>query len=92
MSDRKLVFGLLFKATQHTILTLSKDEKYIGATPGFVSILQTNGQDLSFHPHIHNIVSGGGMDANGKWIKEKRSNCRFLFPRRRWKKYIKDTF
>src|ERR1017187_8478434 len=92
MSDRKLVFGLLFKATQHTILTLSKDEKYIGATPGIVNILHTNGQDLSFHPLIHNMVSGGGMDANGKWIKEKRSNGRFLFPRRTMEKIYKGYF
>ncbi len=61
MGNRKLLFGLLFKSAQHTILTLSKDEKYIGATPGIVSILHTNGQDLNFHPHIHNIVSGGGI-------------------------------
>jgi hypothetical protein len=53
----------------------------MGATPGIVSILHTNGQDLNFHPHIHNIVSGGGINAGGRWIKEKRSNGRFLFPR-----------
>ena len=92
MGNRKLMFGLLFKAAQHTILTLSKDEKYIGATPGIVSILHTNGQDLNFHPHIHNIVSGGGMNAAGKWIKEKRSNGRFLFPRRAMEKMYKGYF
>jgi len=87
MGNRKLLFGLLFKSAQHTILTLSKDEKYIGATPGIVSILHTNG-----HPHIHNIVSGGGIDAAGKWIKEKRSNGRFLFPRRAMEKIYKGYF
>ncbi len=92
MGNRKLLFGLLFKAAQHTILTLSKDEKYIGGTPGIVSILHTHGQDLSFHPHIHNIVSGGGMDGAGKWIKEKRSNGRFLFPRRAMEKIYKGYF
>lgn len=92
MRNRKLLFGLLFKAAQHTILTLSKDEKYIGATPGVVSILHSNGQDLTFHPHIHNIVSGGGMDAAGKWIKEKRSNGSFLFPRRAMEKIYKGYF
>jgi hypothetical protein len=44
MGNRTLLFGLLFKAAQHTILTLSKDEKYIGATPGIVSILHTHVQ------------------------------------------------
>ena len=92
MGNRKLMFGLLFKAAQHTILTLGKDEKYIGAAPGIVSILHTNGQDLSFHPHIHNIVSGGGIDGGGKWIKEKRSNGRFLFPRRAMEKIYKGYF
>jgi hypothetical protein len=92
MGNRKLMFGLLFKAAQHTIVTLSKDEKYIGATPGIVSILHTNGQDLNFHPHIHNIVSGGGINTGGKWIKEKRSNGRFLFPRRAMEKIYKGYF
>ncbi len=99
MGNRKLLFGLLFKSAQHTILTLSKDEKYIGATPGIVSILHTNGQDLNFHPHIHNIVSGGGIlpspDGEGpgvRWIKEKRSNGRFLFPRRSMEKIYKGYF
>jgi len=101
MGNRKLMFGLLFKAAQHTILTLSKDEKYMGATPGIVSILHTNGQDLTFparlchsggHPHVHNIVSGGGIDAAGEWIKEKRSNGRFLFGRRAMEKIYKGYF
>lgn len=92
MGNRTLLFGLLFKAAQHTTLTLSKDEKYIGAKPGIVSIMHTHGQDLSFHPHIHNIVSGGGMDGAGKWIKEKRSNGRFLFPRRAMEKIYKGYF
>jgi Putative transposase. len=92
MGNRKLLFGLLFKSAQHTILTLSKDKKYIGGTPGIVSILHTNGQDLNFHPHIHNIVSGGGIDDGGKWIKEKRSNGRFLFPRRAMEKIYKGYF
>ena len=92
MGNRKLLFGLLFKAAQHTILTLSKDKKYMGGTPGIISILHTHGQDLSFHPHIHNIVSGGGMDGAGKWVKEKRSNGRFLFPRRAMEKMYKGYF
>jgi putative transposase/transposase-like zinc-binding protein len=99
MGNRKLLFGLLFKAAQHTILTLSKDKKYIGATPGIVSILHTNGQDLTFHPHIHNIVSGGGIlpspggeGPEMRWIKEKRSNGRFLFPRRAMEKMYKGYF
>jgi hypothetical protein len=92
MGNRKLLFGLLFKSAHHTILSLSKDEKYIGAIPGIVSILHTNGQDLTFHPHVHSIVSGGGIDGAGSWIKEKRANGRFLFPRRSMEKIFKGYF
>ena len=92
MGNRKLLFGLLFKSAHHTILTLSKDEKYIGATPGIVSILHTNGQNLTFHPHVHSIVSGGGINVKGGWIKEKRANGRFLFPRRSMEKIFKGYF
>ena len=92
MGNRKLLLGLLFKSTHHTLLSLSKWDKYLGATPGIVSILHTNGQDLSFHPHIHSIVSGGGINDTGKWCKEKRANGKFLFPRRSMEKIFKGYF
>jgi hypothetical protein len=43
--------------------------------------LHTNGQDLGFHPHIHCIVSGGGINKAGQWVKEKRANGNYLFPK-----------
>ena len=82
MGNRKVMFDLMFECSQYTILKLSKDPRFLGATPSITGILHTNGQDLSFHPHIHSIVSGGGIDDYGKWNKEKRSNGLFLFPRR----------
>jgi hypothetical protein len=88
MGNRTLLFNLLFDAGHHTINTLSADKKWLGAKPGIVSILHTNGQDLSFHPHIHCIVSGGGIlpspDGEGqgvRWVKEKRANGNYLFPK-----------
>lgn len=61
MGHRKLLFKLLFDASAATLLCFAKDKKYIGATPGIISVLHTWGQQLSFHPHIHCIVSGGGI-------------------------------
>ena len=49
MGNRTVLFNLLFDAGHHTINTLSADKKWLGAKPGIVSILHTNGQDLSFH-------------------------------------------
>ena len=78
MYNRKRMFDLLFEASSYTLLTLAKDEKWMGATPGIISILHTWGQQLSFHPHVHCIVSGGGINDN-KWVKGKRKNNNYLF-------------
>lgn len=88
MGNRKVMFDLLFEASSYILLKLAKDEKWLGATPGIISILHTWGQDLSFHPHVHCIVSGGGINGN-KWIKEKRKNHTYLFPRGSMEKVYK---
>ena len=50
------------------------------------------GQNLSFHPHIHCVVSGGGIDAAGNWIAEKRKNHQYLFPKAILQKIYKGIF
>lgn len=80
MGNRKQMYDLLFEASAYTLLTLAKDAKWLGATPGIISILHTWGQDLSFHPHIHCIVSGGGL-RDQQWIREKRKSHSYLFPK-----------
>lgn len=77
---RKLLFKLLFDASAQTLLTFAKDVKYLGATPGIISVLHTWGQQLSFHPHIHCIVSGGGITATGEWKEAIKRSRLFLFP------------
>src|SRR5690606_30944204 len=85
-------FNLLFEASNYTLRTLGEDKKHLGGTPGIISILHTNGQDLTFHPHIHSIVTGGGLSKEGEWQKEKRKNGNFLFPRRALEKVFKGYF
>ena len=80
MGHRKLLFKLLFDASAQTLLTFAKDPKYIGAIPGIISVLHTWGQQLSFHPHIHCIVSGGGISADNTWKEATKNDWRFLFP------------
>ena len=67
----KICYDILFKATSESILTLTKDKKWLGAKVGITSILHTWGQTLEFHPHIHSIVTGGGI-SNNKWIESKK--------------------
>lgn len=80
MGYRKLLYKLLFDASSQTLLAFAKDTKYMGAIPGIISVLHTWGQQLSFHPHIHCIVSGGGIGTDNTWTVAKRNEHRFLFP------------
>ena len=68
--NSKICYDILFKATSDTILALAKDTKWLGAKVGITSVLHTWGQTLEFHPHIHSIVTGGGI-FNNKWIEGK---------------------
>ncbi|NLI90995.1 MAG: transposase [Peptococcaceae bacterium] len=58
--NQKLLYSLLLQAAGYTLLELSRDSKFLGATIGVTSVLHTWGQNLSFHPHVHCIVPGGG--------------------------------
>lgn len=80
MGHRKILYKLLFDASAQTLLCFAKDNKYLGATPGIISVLHTWGQQLSFHPHIHCIVSGGGITDDNNWKDAKKNIYRFLFP------------
>ena len=74
LRNRKVVYNILFKAASETLTELAK--KRLGVQAGFIAVLHTCGQNLMDHPHLHCIVSGGGL-SQGKWISSKR---RFLFP------------
>ncbi len=89
LGHRKLLYKLLFNASSQTLLTFAKDPQYLDALPGIISVLHTWGQQLSFHPHVHCIVSGGGIvlpsPSHGegpgvRWKDAKKNNYRFLFP------------
>ena len=67
--NQKICYGILFKAASQTLLDLTKDTKYLGAQVGVTAILHSWGQNLLFHPHIHCLITGGGLSKdNAKWI------------------------
>lgn len=67
--NQELLYSLLHRCSSETLLELARDKKYLGATPGIIQVLHTWGQTLNFHPHIHCIVSGGGLSADQKLRK-----------------------
>lgn len=77
-ANPKVLLDLFFRCVQETLLTLCADPKFLGATPGIVSVLHTWGQKLSFHPHIHVCVSGGGLTPSGKFVETKHKG--FFLP------------
>jgi hypothetical protein len=69
--NQKLLYSLLHRCSSETLLELSKDKKYLGATPGIIQVLHTWNQELNYHVHMHCIVSGGGLTADQKIRKSK---------------------
>ena len=73
LRNQDALYGILFKAASETIKELPKDPKYLGAEVGFIAILHTWSQTLMDHPHLHCIVTGGGLSPDGKkWIPCKK--------------------
>ena len=68
--NQKLLYNILFQATSQSIMDLTKDPKWLGAKVGITSILHTWGSSMEYHPHIHSIVTGGGLNKN-QWVESK---------------------
>lgn len=69
----------LLASVHETLCELLGDAKYLGATPGIVATLHTWSQTLRLHPHIHALVTGGGLTRTGPWVSV-RHGC--LLPSR----------
>lgn len=71
--NRRLFAEILLKTARETLTTLLKDPQHLGATPGIISVLHTWGRNLSVHPHVHCLVTAGGVDEHGTFVKPKTS-------------------
>ena len=68
-TNQRCCYKLLFQAASETLLTLAADPKHLGARIGFIAVLHTWSQLLAYHPHIHCIVTGGGLSLDRKsWV------------------------
>jgi hypothetical protein len=66
------LYGLLIKTAADSIIKLAADPRYIGGKVGVMAVLHTWGSNLSYHPHVHCLVTGGGLSPDGQtWIPAK---------------------
>ncbi len=77
-ANQKDCYGALMKAAANTVLTLCQDKRYMGAKPAILAVLHTWTAKMDYHPHVHLLVSGGGIADGGKaWCEAKHP---FLVP------------
>jgi hypothetical protein len=70
--NKAIIYDLLFRASSETLLTIAADPKHLGARIGITAVLHTWGSAMTHHPHVHMIVAGGGLSADGsKWVASK---------------------
>jgi hypothetical protein len=86
LRNQGVIYNILFKAAAQTLIELASTR--LGVQIGITAVLHTWGQNLMDHPHLHCIVTGGGI-AKGKWLSSKR---RFLFPHKVLSRLFKGKF
>lgn len=78
LKNQRVLYSLLFRAASQTLLTLAADPKRLGGQVGITAILHTWGQNLLFHPHLHCVVTGGGLSPDGqRWVSARQG---YLLP------------
>jgi hypothetical protein len=77
LANVRVMAALLFTTSRETLCELLADERYLGAQPGIIAALHTWSQTLVLHPHLHCLVTGGGVTKEGQWCPVRHG---FLLP------------
>ena len=78
LQNKKVIYGLLLRASAETLLEVARNPRHLGAEIGFFSVLHTWNQKLQLHPHVHCVIPAGGLSLDRtRWI---RSRPRFFLP------------
>jgi len=77
LQNKRQLYGMLFEAASETLKQVAANPRHLGAAQiGLLAVLHTWGQNLMHHPHLHCVVSGGGLSADSKhWI----ASCEYYF-------------
>ena len=88
--NKEIIYDIFFKSVFYVINLFAADEKHLGGKIGFYAILHTWGQTLSYHPHLHIIVTAGGL--RGKEFVRLPYQDKFLFPVNAMSMKIREKF
>jgi Putative transposase/Transposase zinc-binding domain len=77
LANVPVMTALLFQAARDTVVELLADDKYLGAQQGIIAALHTWSQTLVLPPHLHCLVTGGGLTPDGQWQAVRNG---FLLP------------
>lgn len=88
--NQKLIYDLMMRCAAQAMQKLAKDPKWIGGEIGMIAVLQTWARDMHYHPHVHFIVTGGGISADEQtWLPAQHD---FLMPYRAVAKIFRAKF
>jgi len=76
-SHQKTIYNLLFRTSAQALQQLAQDPRFVGARLGMVGVLHTWTRQLLYHPHVHYIVTGGGLTDDRRWVSARKD---FLVP------------
>jgi hypothetical protein len=66
-ANQKDGYTLLVKAAAEAVIELARDPRYVGGTVGILAVLHTWTQQLLYHPHVHCLVTGGGISDDRRY-------------------------
>jgi hypothetical protein len=72
LQNKKELYDILFQSAKETLEEAALNPKNLGGKIGFIAVLHTWGQNLMDHPHLHCVVTGGGLSPDkSKWIHNR---------------------
>jgi hypothetical protein len=91
LAHQKRLYSLFMKTVAESVIDLVRDERFVGATPAILMVLHTWSTDMNYHPHVHLLVSAGGVSEHGEqWVFPRHKG--WLIPVKALSKLIRTRF
>lgn len=89
-SRQSSLYPILIQAAAQATMELASDPHYVGGLVGVLAVLQTWGRTLNYHPHVHCLVTGGGVDRQHNVWRSARDN--YLVPVKALSRMFRERF